>query len=67
MYQGLLATVTIFGSTQKQLMADLPESRVTPAPPFSYVAVDYFGPFHVKERRQTLKRYGAIFVCMSSS
>ena len=27
-----------------QFMADLPEDRLTPAPPFSYVGVDTFGP-----------------------
>ena len=47
-------------------MADLPVERVNPAAPFSYVGVDYFGPFHIKERRKVLKRYGALFTCLSS-
>ena len=52
--------------TEQQKMACLPEDRLEPAPPFSYCAVDYFGPFIVKERRSEVKRYGALFTCMSS-
>ena len=37
-------------------MADLPEHRVTPdKPPFTYVGVDYFGPFLVKRARSLVK------------
>jgi hypothetical protein len=31
------------GELQKQRMADLPEDRLKPSPPFTYSAVDYFG------------------------
>ena len=47
-------------------MADLPNDRLEPVPPFTYSAVDYFGPWYVKEGRRELKRYGVIFTCMSS-
>jgi len=47
-------------------MADLPEDRLESAPPFTYCAVDYYGPFIVKEKRKELKRYGVIFTCMAS-
>ena len=47
-------------------MADLPKERLSPAPPFKYCGVDYFGPFFIKERRKELKRYGALFTCLSS-
>ena len=47
-------------------MADLPEDRLEPAPPFTYCAVDYFGPFFVKEARKSHKRYGVLFTCMAS-
>ena len=50
----------------EQRMANLPKERVNPAPPFTYVGVDYFGPFHIKERRSVLKRYGAPFTCLVS-
>ena len=47
-------------------MSDLPEDRLQQAPPFTYCAVDYFGPWIVKERRKELKRYGVLFTCMAS-
>lgn len=46
-------------------MAALPEDRVAEAPPFTYCAVDYFGPWVVKEGRKELKRYGVLFTCLS--
>lgn len=54
------------GSTQSQKMSDLPEDRLEPAPPFTYCAVDFFGPWINKEKRKELKRYGALFTCMVS-
>ncbi|XP_033627235.1 uncharacterized protein LOC117290093 [Asterias rubens] len=49
----------------EQKMADLPQNRVTPnKPPFSYVGVDCFGPFMVKQGRSLVKRYGCIFTCL---
>ncbi|XP_071497310.1 uncharacterized protein [Diadema antillarum] len=54
------------GPLEQQKMADLPEDRLTPAPPFTYCAVDYFGPFTIKERRSEVKRYGVLFTCMAS-
>ena len=56
----------LYQKPQCQLMADLPECRVEPSPPFSHVGVDLFGPFMVKEGRKSLKRYGVIFICMAS-
>lgn len=47
-------------------MKDLPESRVTPQPPFTSIGVDCFGPFTVKERRSELKRYGLMVTCLAS-
>ena len=47
-------------------MADLPSDRCEESTPFSYVAVDFFGPFYIKEGRKTLKRYGCLFTCLSS-
>ena len=50
-----------------QEMADLPKIRVTPyEPPFSFTGIDYFGPLQVKRGRGTAKRYGCIFVCMTT-
>jgi hypothetical protein len=47
-------------------MADLPIDRVEPSPPFTYAAVDYFGPWIIKEKRKELKRYGVLFTCLTS-
>lgn len=49
-----------------QFMGDLPKDRVTPnEAPFTYVGVDYFGPFLVKRARSEVKRYGCIFTCLT--
>ena len=50
----------------EQKMSDLPEDRLECHPPFTYCAVDYFGPFSIKENRKELKRYGVLFTCMAS-
>eukprot|EP00112_Aurelia_sp_Birch-Aquarium-sp1_P025237 Seg83.6 transcript_id=Seg83.6/GoldUCD/mRNA.D3Y31 product="hypothetical protein" protein_id=Seg83.6/GoldUCD/D3Y31 len=47
-------------------MADLPSDRMQEAPPFPHCAVDYFGPFYIKEKRKELKRYGCLFTCLTS-
>ena len=57
------------GSVQDQKMADLPSDRLHPAPPppsFTYSAEDYFGPWHIKDGRKVLKRYGVLFTCLAS-
>ena len=49
-----------------QKMGDLPPERVaSQEPPFTYVAVDCFGPFHVKRGRCLEKRYGVLFTCLT--
>jgi hypothetical protein len=48
-----------------QRMADLPSDRVSAGePPFTYVGVDLFGPFMVKQGRSVVKRYGCLFTCL---
>ena len=50
----------------EQIMADLPEDRLTPdKPPFTYVGVDYFGPLYVRQGRSQVKRYGCVFTCLT--
>ena len=49
-----------------QKMANLPEDRVRASPPFTYRAVDYFGPFYIKEGQRKLKRYWVLFTCIAS-
>ena len=51
----------------QQKLADLPEDRVEPAPPFTYSAVHYFGPFVLREGRKEIKRYGVLFTYMQAS
>ena len=45
-------------------MADLPCDRVEEAPPFTFSAVDVFGPYHVKSGRKSVKRYAVLFTCL---
>ena len=47
-------------------MADLPTDRTMDEPPFTNCGVDMFGPFLIKEGRKEVKRYGALFTCLSS-
>ena len=56
----------IRGSTGEPKMADLPVARRQEAPPFTYVGMDCFGSFHIKEGRKELKRYGVLFTCLAS-
>ena len=54
------------GTPQQQKMADLPPDRMQEVAPFTYSAVDAFGPFYIKERRSQVKRWGLLFTCLSS-
>ncbi|XP_055522593.1 uncharacterized protein LOC129716781 [Wyeomyia smithii] len=52
---------------QDQLMADLPEERVNPAPPFHKVGLDYCGPFYMLypgRKNRPIKCFVAVFVCL---
>ena len=58
------------GSLSTQKMADLPEDRLTPAPPFSYVGIDVFGPWNITFRRTkgaviNPKRWAVLFTCLA--
>ena len=55
-----------YSRPNEQKMADLPKNRISPAPPFTYTGVDYFGPFIIREGRKEVKRYGALFTCLVS-
>ena len=54
------------GTAGEQKMADLPEERITSAPPFTYCGVYLFGPFQIKQGRKEVKRYGVLFTCLAS-
>ncbi|XP_055632393.1 uncharacterized protein LOC129772888 [Toxorhynchites rutilus septentrionalis] len=48
------------------VMAPLPEERLQPfVRPFTYVGVDYFGPVLVKAGRSQVKRWVALFTCLT--
>jgi hypothetical protein len=47
-------------------MADLPEERLEPSPPFLNVGIDCFGPFKIRKGRSEVKRYGLLFTCLCS-
>ncbi|XP_048580449.1 uncharacterized protein LOC116609843 [Nematostella vectensis] len=53
-------------AAQGQKTTDLPSVRLNPSPHFTYVGVENFGPWYVKEGRKELKRYGVLFTCMAS-
>lgn len=65
--------VTCFRAKPKvhvPIMGDLPPARVTPSPPFVFTALDYGGPYMIRDRRgrgyKTDKCYIAIFNCMTT-
>ncbi|XP_045129019.1 uncharacterized protein LOC123514845 isoform X1 [Portunus trituberculatus] len=52
-----------------QLMGQLPEERLKPSPPFTYTALDLYGPLLVKDMvkgRSRGKAYGVIFNCLAT-
>ena len=52
---------------EQQKMADLPPERLVAGPVcFLNVGVDLFGPFFVVVGRAAVKRYGALFTCLSA-
>ncbi len=58
------------GQRQNQIMADLPSDRLTPAPPFTFVGVDVFGPWSVVTRKtrggqSSNKRWAVLFTCLT--
>ena len=54
------------GKLGEQQMAELPEQRFSTEGPFTYTGMDNFGPFYVKDGRKQLKRFVALFTCLSS-
>ena len=54
------------GRLQQQKMADFPNERMREESPFMYCGVDLFGSFLVKDGWKEVKRYGALYICLSS-
>ncbi|XP_052817602.1 uncharacterized protein LOC128243724 isoform X1 [Mya arenaria] len=59
------------GQLSHQMMSDLPADRVTPSPPFSFVGIDVFGPWHIVTRQTrggaaTSKRWAVLFICQTT-
>ncbi|XP_065074451.1 uncharacterized protein LOC135698403 [Ochlerotatus camptorhynchus] len=47
-------------------MGQLPRIRITPfLRPFTFVGIDYFGPYFVKVGRSSVKRWVAVFTCLT--
>ena len=61
---------TEYARTSKQLMGDLPASRIRPARPFSNSGLDFSGPFTVKEGsvRKPLQKeaYVCVYICFAT-
>ena len=61
-----VSSVKLRGTSGVQKMAVLPEECVNPSPPFTYMGMDVFGPWIIKEGRKQLKHWGLIFTCLAS-
>ena len=65
--QNCMICKKLHGSALQQKMSDLPPERCTPGkPPFTFVGVDIFGPFYVKQGRSGVKRYGCLYTCFNT-
>ena len=54
-------------STVYAANGNLLKEQMTPdKAPFSFGGIDYFGPLIVKAGRTHLKRYGCLFMCLTS-
>ena len=47
-------------------MANVRKDRLEPASSFAFSAVDYFGPWYIKEGCREVKYYGVLFTCLAS-
>ena len=50
-------------------MADIPEHQLRPCPPFTYVSLDFAGPYHVKamgNSRCYMKSWGLVIICQNT-
>ena len=56
----------IRGRVGVQKMTKLPVHSLSDSPPLIYCRVSMFGPFLIKQRRNEVKRYGAMFTCMGN-
>ena len=54
------------GKVGEQQMSELPIERFSIEGPFTYTGVDMFGPFYIREGRKEMKRFVALFTCLSS-
>ena len=55
------------GQFQQQIMGKLPAERLNPAPAWSYVSIDLFGPYSIRgeaNKRTRSRGYGVIFNCL---
>ena len=55
--------------TSQQVMGQLPEDRLKPAPPWYSTGIDLFGPFKIRDevkKRTFSKAYGVIFNCLGT-
>ena len=53
----------------QQIMADIPSHQINPCPPFSFVSIDFAGPFQVRamgNSRAQLKVWGLIVICQNT-
>ena len=52
---------------ETQIMGELPSERVTVAPAFSHIGLDYTGPVYLREKGCPLRKaYIVVFTCMAS-
>ena len=57
----------MFAKSSSQKMADLPAERLESGhKPFTYVGLDCFGHFLIKQGRAEVKRYACLFTCLNT-
>ena len=53
----------------EQIMSDIPDHQLVPCPPFTFISVDFAGPYRAKamgNSRSFIKTWGLVIICQNT-